>query len=177
MAKMTDDELEQATREMTKRATVSRNGITFTSGGRRYTFYFHTRAKALMVKIGGRAHKVLPGIEALAASLRTRRVCPTCFKVFPRRGKQAYCTTKCSATARQRRLRAKVAVVKQREKREAFRVQLATNDALRRKAEARRRKALSRKRARLAELEKGHAFIESDDLTRPAARRLGVFRP
>jgi hypothetical protein len=178
MAKMTNDELEQATREMTRRATVSRNGITFTSGGRKFTFYWHVRGRALMVKIGKPAHKVQPEIEELAAALRARRVCPTCFKVFPRRGKQAYCDARCSATMRKRRERAKVAEVKRAQQRDALRVQLAQNDELRRKAEKararRKQRALARKRRELEALEAGHGY-DAPAIKRPVARHLGAF--
>ena len=106
-----DTASEQETRELEAFAQQmgdrlkGRNSLTFSSRGKSYTFYRHWKASILQVKISTRYPKVSPTIEALAARLQQRRVCPTCSRVFDKNGRQRFCQPTCAGKRRAKRYR------------------------------------------------------------------------
>lgn len=85
-------DLDELAKQIAIEARPLRDGVSFTSRGRRYTFYWHRKGKRLAVKVGGLAYETKPVIEALAAKLSATRTCPDCGAAVSRRGKQRFCT-------------------------------------------------------------------------------------
>jgi hypothetical protein len=80
--------------------------ITFTSRGRKITFWRNRKANRMMVTIGKRpAYKALPNVEVLARMLQDVKVCRLngCPVTFTRSGRKAYCTPQHAAQDRKRR--------------------------------------------------------------------------
>jgi hypothetical protein len=83
-------------------------GRVFTSGGRRYVFYWLKIGRRLAVNVSRREPlERLPAVEALAEKILASWSCPICGKTFPRRGKQRYCSPAHAALARKERWRAR----------------------------------------------------------------------
>lgn len=151
----TKDTLDALEREIGARLRDSMRGpadhreISYNSRGRRYTFYWHQKARRLRVsKHSPRpAYKVRPGIEALAERLRAVLFCVECGREFPRNRRQRYCSPAHGARYRKRAWKARQA--EQRAEAEAAALIARLDGELKRKAESsRRRVRRSRLRSR-----------------------------
>jgi hypothetical protein len=133
-ANITPPELQ---RQLTERCPRLSFWVTFTSGGRQYTFYWlrNGGAKRLAVKVHKRQPLPrLPAVEALATTLRSVWSCPECGKVFPRHGKQRYCTPAHAARARKRRWKSRQAAEARLVARRAYEADLRARHEVRRRA-------------------------------------------
>jgi hypothetical protein len=100
---LADVDLDRLEKEIQAEARYAPRGVSFTSRGRRYTFWWHRKGGRLLVKVGGLSYEAKPAIEALARKLADVRVCPDCGTAFARRGRQRYCSAAHAARSRKRR--------------------------------------------------------------------------
>jgi hypothetical protein len=158
--------LEQRVAEALKTAL----SISFTSRGRRYTFGRNVGASRITVKVSSIAYHVRPEVEELARRLTAVRVCPKCAVVFPRNGRQKFCSPACAATFRTRRYRRRLAEGRAKRAAAANVARIESPAAVERRskrAAARRRQRLAKKQRDTAERvpdERKHALhIMSDN--------------
>jgi hypothetical protein len=97
---LTVDQLEAYIRKVLR---LRKEPVTYTSRGKRFTFYRRGQSPQLWVKVKDVTTFDQPNVEALAARLATTRLCPVCKTAFQRNGRQAYCTPAHAAKARKQR--------------------------------------------------------------------------
>jgi hypothetical protein len=102
IAHLTVDQLEAHVRKVLR---LRREPVTYTSNGKRFSFYRRGQSPLLRVKVKDVTTFDQPNVEALAARVAMMRLCPVCKATFQRNGRQAYCTPAHAAKARKQRWR------------------------------------------------------------------------
>ncbi len=162
-----DDYLRKFEARLIKTTVRTGEPVTYRSGNKRYTFWWHVPGKRLLVKVGWlggrksrRVRLVKPDVEALAARMRGRGACRLCGARIERKGtRRKFCSDAHAArhrklTWRQRKQWVKNEAARAAQYAEGQRL-LARVDALQEQGDrARRAAARRRRRERKRKLER-----------------------